>query len=173
MMRRRTALRVLAAAALGAGPRVLAPARPAPARAASPQAVGTRGLSPETAFVTVEGLGRSVRLDAGRTHAALEAVWQLLGDVAAIAPVAGGPRLLAVLRLNEQVLDITIWKPQTLIVAARRLPNVSAIVLPVTGSWRHRLLVVQTGLVAASPPLIDSPALAALDDAVRTAVGPR
>jgi hypothetical protein len=81
--------------------------------------------------------------------------------------------VLAVLRLNEQVLDITIWKPQTLVVAARRLPNVSAIVLPVTGSWRHRLLVVQTGSVAASPPLIDSPALAALDDAVRTAIGPR
>ena len=159
-MRRRTALRVLAAAV---GASVL------PAEASTPPA---KGLSPTTAFVTVDGHGRTVRLDAGRTRHALDAVWQVLGDIVTVAPVAGGPRLLAQLRVNEQVLDVTIWKAQTLVVAARRLPNVSAVVFPVTGTWRHRVLIVQMGRVAASPRLIDSPAVAALDDVVRTAVGP-
>lgn len=114
-----------------------------------------------------------MRLAARRADAALAAVWQVLGGVPSVAPVSDGPRLLAVLRLNEQVLDVAIWKPQTLVVAARRLPNVSAVVVPVTGIWRHRLLVVQTGRVLASPPLGDSPALAALDEAARAAVGLR
>jgi hypothetical protein len=170
VMRRRAVLGVLAAAAAAA-------CRPAPHEAAAPPAAPRSGraggLSRATAFVTVEGRGRAVRLDVGRTDAALDAVWQVLGDVPAVAPVSAGPRLLAVLRLNEQVLDVAIWKPQTLVVAARRLPNVSAVVVPVTGIWRHRLLVVQTGRVLASPLLADSPALAALDEAVRAAVGPR
>lgn len=138
-----------------------------------PAAAAPAGLSTATAFVTVDGLGRSVRLDERHAHTALDAMWQVLGDVPAVASVNGGPRVLAALRLNEQVLDITIWKAQTFVVAARRLPNVSAIVFPVTGQWRHRVLVVQMGRVVASPPLIDSPAIAALDDAVRAAVGPR
>jgi hypothetical protein len=131
------------------------------------------GLDATTAFVTVEGSGRRVRLDAERTLAVLAAVWQVLGNVPALSPVAGGPRLLAAVRINEQVLDVAIWKPQTLIVAARRFPNASAIVIPVTGAWRHRVLIVDAGRVLASPPLIDSPALAAIDAAVRRAVGPR
>ena len=132
-----------------------------------------KGLSPATAFVTVDGPGRTVRLDGARARAALDAVWQVLGAVPTIAPVVRGPRLLAELRVNEQVLGVTIWKAQTLVVAARRLPNVSAIVFPVTGTWRHRVLIVQMGRVAASPRLIDSASVAALDDAVRRAVGPR
>ena len=131
------------------------------------------GLSAATALVTAFSRGRTVRLDAPRARAALDAVWQVLGDAPAVAPVAGGPRLLAVLRVNEQVLDVTIWKQQTLIVAARRLRNASAVLVPVTGTWRHRVLVVQVGAVVASPVLVDSPALAAIDDLVRTAVGPR
>jgi hypothetical protein len=168
-MQRRTALRVLAAAA-GAGGLSCLPQDLLPAEASTPPA---KGLSPATAFVTVDGHGRTVRLDAGRTRRALDAVWQVLGDIVTVAPVAGGPRLLAQLRVNEQVLDVTIWKAQTLVVAARRLPNVSAVVFPVTGTWRHRVLIVQMGRVAASPRLIDSPAVAALDDVVRTAVGAR
>jgi len=175
-MRRRTALRGFAAAAAAAVasrlPRHVRPADASPPPAGGPAQGRDGGLSPATAFVTVDGPGRTVRLDAQRTRDALNAVWQLLGDVATVAPVAGGPRLLAELRLNEQVLDVTIWKAQTLVVAARRLPNVSAVVFPVTGTWRHRVLVVQMGHVVASPRLIDSPAVAALDDAVRRAVGP-
>jgi hypothetical protein len=177
MMRRRTALGVLAAAAGAAlllRPGVFGPRRrpraQKPARASPPPA---KGLSPATAFVTVDGHGRTVRLDVARTRAALDAVWQVLGAVPTIAPVARGPRLLAELHVNEQVLGVTIWKAQTLVVAARRLPNVSAIVFPVTGTWRHRLLIVQLGRVVASPRLIDSTAVAALDNAVRRAVGPR
>lgn len=138
-----------------------------------PAAAVPRGLSTATAFVTVHGLGRSVRLDDRHAHTALDAVWQVLGEVRTVAPVDGGPRLLATLRLNEQAVDVTIWKAQTLVVAAHRLPNVSAIVFPVTGQWRHRVVVVQLGRVVASPRLIDSPAVAALDDAVHAAVGPR
>ena len=123
--------------------------------------------------MTVDGLGRSVRLDQRRAHLVLDAMWQVLGDVPAVAPVNGGARLLATLRLNEQVVDVTVWKAQTLVVAARRLPNVSAIVFPVTGVWRHRVLVVQMGRVVASPRLVDSLSIAALDDAVRSTVGPR
>lgn len=144
--------------------------------AGSPASAGAGrgpGLSPATAFVTVYGLGRSVRLDERGTLAALDAVWQALGEVPAVAPVGDGPRLLAAVRLNEQVLDVAIWKPQTLVVAGGRFPNVSALLVPVTGTWRHRILVVQIGHVVASPALVDSPALAAIDDAVRTAVGPR
>ncbi len=179
VMRRRVVLWMLAAAAGAAcrpiptSPRQTGPAPSSPAASPSPPVARAEGLSPATALVTVEGSGRSVRLDARRTRAVLDTVWQVLGEVPAVAPVADGPRLLAVLRVNEQVLDVAIWKPQTLIVAARRLPNVSAIVIPVTGPWRHRMLVVQTGRVLASPPLIDSGALAAVDEAVRTAVGPR
>lgn len=149
------------------------PAPSSPAASPTPHVARAEGLSPATAFVSIEGPGRSVRLDARRTRAALETVWRVLGDVPAIVPLADGPRLLAVLRINEQVLDVAIWKPQTLIVAARRLPNVSAIVIPVTGTWRHRVLVVEAGRVLASPPLVDSGELAAIDEAVRTAVGPR
>ena len=175
VVRRTVVLWVLAAAAGAACRPVPTTVRPTPPPhvAPSPRVASSEGLSAATAFVTVEGSGRSVRLDAGRTRAALDAVWRMLGDVPAVAPVADGPRLLAVLRVNEQVLDVAIWKPQTLIVAARRLPNVSAIVIPITGTWRHRVLVVQTGRVLASRPLTDSGELAAIDETVRTAIGPR
>ena len=174
VMRQTAVLCVLAAAVCAACRPVPSGVRPAP-EAAAPSSRGTpaRGLSPATAFVTVEGRGRPVRLDGRQTRAALDAVWQMLGEVPAVAPLSHGPRVLAVLRVNEQVLDVAIWKPQTLIVAARRLPNASAIVIPVTGAWRHRVLIVDAGRVLASPPLIDSPALAAIDAAVRRAVGPR
>lgn len=157
------------------GPWILAAVAAAlPSLALGPAAgIAPSGLSTATAFVTVDGLGRSVRLDQGHARIALDAVWQVLGDVPALVPVNGGPRLLATLRLNEQVLDVTIWKAQTLVVAARRLPNVSAIVFPVTGLWRHRVLVVQVGRVVASPRLVDSVSIAALDDVVQSAVGPR
>lgn len=177
VMRRTLALGLLAAAAAACG-RPPAPTRPGPHGAAPPRTSSSKharsgGLDASTAFVTVEGSGRRVRLDARRTRAALDAVWQVLGDVPTLTPVARGPRLLAVVRVNEQVLDVAIWKPQTLVVAARRVQNVSAIVVPTTGTWRHRLLVVQMGRVFASPRLLDSPALAALDATVRAAVGPR
>lgn len=175
---RRTLLLGLFAAAAAACGRPPAPTRPGPRGAAQPRTPPQKGARPEgldaaTAFVTVEGSGHRVRLDAQRTRAALDAVWQVLGDVPALAPVAGGPRLLAVVRVNEQVLDVAVWKPQTLVVAALRVQNVSAIVVPTTGTWRHRLLMVQMGRVFASPRLLDSPALALLDETVRAAVGPR
>jgi hypothetical protein len=173
LTRRAALLGVLAAAASGCRP-----ARPAGQPAVSPTAPAAEtpapaGLSTATAYVTVSGLGRSVRLDAARAHRILDDVWQILGDVPSVAPVADGPRQLAMLRINEQVLDVVVWKPQAFAVAAQRLPDVSGIMIPVTGPWRHRVLLIQTGSVAASPPLLDSAALAAVDDAVQRAIGPR
>src|SRR5262249_34350948 len=77
-----------------------APRGVAPLRTSPPRRARSAGLDATTAFVTVEASGRRVRLDAERTRAALAAVWQVLGDVPALAPVAGGPRLLAAVRVN-------------------------------------------------------------------------
>lgn len=69
-------------------------------------------------------------------------------------------------------MDVVVWKPQPLVVAARRFPNVSGVFVPTTGPRRHRVLIVQTGRVTASPQLVASVALAAIDRAAQGAIGP-
>jgi hypothetical protein len=70
VMRQTAVLCVLAAAVCAACRPVPSGVRPAP-EAAAPSSRGTpaRGLSPATAFVTVEGRGRPVRLDGRQTAA--------------------------------------------------------------------------------------------------------
>jgi hypothetical protein len=177
MITRRLLLGALGAAAASACRRASTSVRPRSRAGARPPAQGqtpaTEGLSPATALVTIDAVGRAVRLDAAQSRPVLDAVWQILGGIPSVEPVASGARFLAELRLNEQVVDVAIWKPQRLVVAARRLSNVSAVVVPVTGAWRHRVLIVQLGRVVASPRLLESQALATLDRAVDAAVGLR
>jgi len=169
--RRAALLGLLAAAAEACRPAPPVARAPAASQALPP--TPPSGLSPATADVTVSGLGRSVRLDKPRARAVLDDVWQILADIPGVAPVPDGPLRLAVLRMNQQVLDVVVWKPQTLVVGGQRLRSVSGIVIPVTGPSRHHVLLIQTGRVAVSPKLMDSAALAAVDDAVQAAIGPR
>jgi len=145
---------------------------PAP-RAAAPHAGGAPapgGLSVTTSFVTVVH-GKPVLLRPDAAAPVLDAVWQILGTVGSLAPQPDGPRLLANLRLNEYLVDVTIWRAQRLDVAGRRLDGVSGVVIPFTGAWRHRVLVVRTGTVDASPVLLDSPEMATLERAVEAGGG--
>jgi hypothetical protein len=71
--------------------------------------------------------------------------------------------------MTEYLVDVTIWRTQALDVAGRRLGGVSGIVIPTTGPWRHRVLIVREGQVDASPPLADSPELATIERAVDAA----
>lgn len=129
------------------------------------------GLGPLTAFVTAVRSRRPVPLDPRTVAAALATVQRILDRVDTLAPQRGGPRLLANLRLNEYLLDVAIWKPQALIVGGRRLSDISGIVIPFTGAWRHRVLVVREGEVEASPALLDSPDLSALERTVESSGG--
>jgi hypothetical protein len=160
---------LLAAAALTtgcAGPKP--PARPALLPEERAQGVTARGLSTSTAFVTVMRR-RPMRLESRAASPILDAIWQVLGAVPAMTPQPGGPRLLANLRMNEDLVDVTIWHAQDLDVAGQRLGGVSGIVIPFTGSWRHRVLIIREGRVDASPALPDSPELATIERAVDTA----
>ncbi len=121
--------------------------------------------------MTALRLRRTVRLDPKTAAAALDAVWRILDHVETLAPQRDGPRLLANLRVNEYLLDVTVWKPQALFVAGRHLTDVSGIVIPFTGAWRNRVLLVREGDVEASPALLDSLDLAALERTVESAGG--
>jgi len=114
------------------------------------------------AIVTVRRPRRSVTLPPREAWDTLRAVQDALEEATALSREPDGARLLANLRLNEHLLDITIWTPQTLFAGGRRLPGVSAILIPFTGAWQNRILLVRAGEVDASPPLIGSASLAAL-----------
>jgi hypothetical protein len=73
--------------------------------------------------------------------------------------------------VNERVLDIAIWTPVALRVGERRLTSVSGILVPFTGPWRDRILIVRTGKVAASAPLRASADLARLERIVEAGGG--
>ncbi len=112
-----------------------------------------------------------VRLDPGQATGVLAEVERILDGISVLAPEPGGSRLLAMLRLNEYLLDVSVWRPQSLVVAGHRFPDVSGIVIPVTGTWRHRVLIVQGGEIEASPALLDTPDLAALERVVESVGG--
>ncbi|HLJ60435.1 MAG TPA: hypothetical protein VKZ50_11955 [bacterium] len=142
---------------------------PAPTPRHATEPVQTSGgFTTSNAFVTVVR-GKTVRLSPDAAAPVLDAVWQVLGAVPAIAPEPGGPRLLANLRMNEHLVDVTIWRTQALDVAGQRLGGVSGVVIPFTGLWRHRVLIVREGQVDASPPLTDSAELATIEHAVDAA----
>ncbi len=136
---------------------------PAPPAAAPPPRPGTGGLGPATSFVAVVRGRQRLPLDARQNADALAAVGRLLDSIGTLTPEPGGVRLLTELRLNEYLLDVTVWSPQTLDVGGTRLIDVSGIVIPFTGAWRNRILIVRGGTIAASPPLLDSSDLAALE----------
>jgi len=163
------ALAVAALATACAGPPGAARRRGGPVVPSS-----TAGLSTETAFVTVVHLTvvhpTSVRLRARDAAPVLQAVWRLVGTVSTLAPEPGGPRFLVNLRLNTSLVDVSIWDPQTMVIAGRRLRNVSGIVVPLDGSWRGRVFIVQEGVVEVSPALSDAD-VATVGDAVETASG--
>jgi hypothetical protein len=183
---RRTVTRVLAMAAVGVltalpfprphaavapeSPHAALPRRESPAGVFLPRS-GTGGLGPANVFVTVVRGRQPVRLDPRQTIDAVSAVWRVLESVDHLAPQAGGPGLLAMLRLNDYLLDVTVWRPQAVVIAGRRLEGVSAIVVPFTGTWRHRVLIDREGRVQASPTLVDSPELAALERLVESSGG--
>ncbi len=144
----------LAASSLLPGPRQDAVTPPRP---------GTGGVGPATSFVAVVRGRQRLPLDARQNADALAAVGRLLDSVGTLAPEPRGVRLLTELRLNEYLLDVTVWSPQTLDVGGTRLTGVSGIVIPFTGAWRNRILIDRGGTIAASPPLLDSPDLAALE----------
>ncbi|GEM_PF-1216277 len=149
-----------------AGPKP--PARPALVPEENARKIAAGGLSTSTAFVTVMRR-RPMRLESRAASPVLDAIWQVLGAVPAVTPQPGGARLLANLRMNEDLVDVTIWQAQDLDVAGRRLGGVSGIVIPFTGPWRHRVLIIREGRVEASPALPDSPELATIERAVDTA----
>lgn len=121
------------------------------------------GLGPGTAIVTLRRIRSSVTLAAPQTAEALRATQDVLAQAGTLTPVPAGRRLLANLRLNEHLLDVAIWTPQTLSVSGHRFVGVSGILIPFTGAWRNRLIIVHAGEVAASAPLLDSPPLFTLE----------
>jgi hypothetical protein len=142
---------------------------PAPTPHPATEPVQTSGgFTTSSALVTVVH-GKTVRLPPAASAPVLDAVWQVLGAVPTVSPQPGGPRLLANLRMNEHLVDVTIWRTQALDVAGQRLGGVSGVVIPFTGRWRHRVLIVREGRVDASPPLADSPELATIEHAVDAA----
>jgi len=184
MTRQRALALALAAAALAAAcqpwshegrerpaaPRAEPPGREGYGASSRPPGVWPEaGLGRATAFVTVIRGRRTARLDPGKSAEALQAVQRVLDRVGALTPESGGPRLLANLRLNEYLLDVAVWTPQALIVAGRRLTDVSGIVIPFTGKWRNRVLIVREGEVEASPVLLENPDLAGLERVVESA----
>jgi len=128
-------------------------------------------LSAETAFASVTRWRRTTRLDTAQTSMVLNTVWRIIGDLDDLSPEPNGPRLLANLRLNEFLLNVTLWTPRPLVLGARRVPNVSGLIVPFTGPWRNRILVVREGAVEASPPLLESDDLAALRGIVESTGG--
>jgi hypothetical protein len=99
----------------------------------------------------------------------LDTVWRLIGNLGDLSSEPNGPRFLANLRLNESLLNVTLWTPQPLVIGLRRVPDVSGLIIPFSGPWRNRVLVVQEGAVEASPSLLESDDLAALRRVVESA----
>ena len=132
------------------------------------------GLSADTAFVSlvqVTAVRRtSARLEPRDAAAVLAAVAALLETVPMLTPEPGGPRFLVNLRLNASLVDVSIWDPQTLVVAGRRLRDVSGIVVPLSGAWQGRVFIVQEGVVDVSPPLAAADA-ASFETAVESVSG--
>jgi hypothetical protein len=73
---------------------------------------------------------------------------------------------LTTLRLSEDLVDVTVWTPQTLLAGTGPLRDVSGIVIPLTGPYRHRVLVVREGRVAVSRDRVDAPPIDVLEQAV-------
>ena len=171
MTARRALALALAVAALAA-----ACAGPPGARRGPGPAVpsASAGISTDTAFVTVVTVTAvhrtSVRLEARDAAPVLEAAWRLVGTTPSLAFRPDGTRLLANLRLGASLVDVSIWDPQTLVIAGRRLENVSGIAIPLTGAWRGRAFVVQEGAVQVTAPLADAD-VAAFETAVDAAGG--
>jgi hypothetical protein len=127
------------------------------------------GLSAKTAFASVTRWRRTTRLDTAQTSMVLDTVWRLIGNLGDLSSEPNGPRFLANLRLNESLLNVTLWTPQPLVIGLRRVPDVSGLIIPFSGPWRNRVLVVQEGAVEASPSLLESDDLAALRRVVESA----
>lgn len=146
-----------------------APNDSVPPAAALPKPPRTRdlalakGLGPATSFASVVRGRQRFPLDARQNAGALAAVGRLLDRVGTLAPAPGGIRLFTELRLNEYLLDVTVWSPQSLDAGGTRLDDVSGILIPFTGAWRSRILIDRGGTIVASPPLPDNPDLAALE----------
>jgi len=176
-MTRRRGARALALAAaalaLACQPRAREGGPPAPVATPSapvaPSASRMTGLGPGTAFVTIVHNRRTVPIEPRQVAGTLDTVQRVLDRVDAVAPEPDGARLLANLRLNEYLLDVTIWTPQVLVVGGRRVTGVSGIVIPFTGAWRNRVLVSRQGDIEASPTLLASPDLSALERTVESA----
>ncbi|HKV44534.1 MAG TPA: hypothetical protein VJT32_07665, partial [bacterium] len=103
----------------------------------------------------IVGSGKAVRV--------LALVREALQHAGPFTPYPDGPRLLVNLRLNEHLVDITMGVPQTLAVGPRRVSGVSQVVIPFTGSWRKRILLVRQGRVEASRPLLAEMSLVDLE----------
>lgn len=155
-----------------AAPSPAAPSGAAPTPDATPHAsANSAGLSPGTTIVTVRRTGRSVSLAPKDAAPALEALQNVLAEVGTLTPEPDGPRILANLRVNERLLDVAVWTPQTLSVGGRWLTDVSGIVIPFTGPWRNRVVVVREGAVEASQTLLENLDLAALERVVESRGG--
>ena len=112
------------------------------------------GLGPDTARLTVMRHHGVRTLSAVDANQALALVRDMLPAAGPLTPVPDGPRFLANLRLNEQLVDITLGVPQSLTVGSHQIPAVSGLVIPFTGEWRQRIVVLQTGQVEVSGPLV-------------------
>jgi hypothetical protein len=127
-------------------------------KAHRPSGAGTRapgGLGPDVARLTVMRHHRVRTLSAADANQALALIGDVLPAAGPLTPVPDGPRFLANLRLNEQLVDITLGVPQSFVVGSRQISAVSALVIPFTGEWRWRIVVVQTGQVEVSGPLVN------------------
>ncbi len=121
-------------------------------------------LSPDTAIVTIRRTRTApVLLTPAQAGTVLGVVQNALEQAGPFVPESAGPRLLANLRVNERVLDIALWTPVALRVGERRLTGVSGILVPFTGPWRDRILIVRMGKVAASAPMRASADLTRLE----------
>ena len=121
------------------------------------------GLTPEAARVTILRHNRVRTLSAAETAQALALVADALSEADPLVPVPDEPRFLANLRLNEYLIDITMGVPQALVIGPRSIPAVSGLVVPFTGNWRKRIIVLQEGRVEISGPLLASSDLVDLE----------
>jgi len=166
---RRVAAALAAAVALAACQGREGSLGPAPGTppASAPSAVGEGGrLDERTAWVTVVVRRDNRRLPEARARDVLAAVRLLLRRVTSLSPRPDGPGLLTTLRLSEDLVDVTVWTPQTLLAGTGPLRDVSGIVIPLTGPYRHRVLVVREGRVAVSRDRVDAPPIDVLEQAV-------
>ena len=121
------------------------------------------GLTPEAARVTILRHNRVRTLSAAETAQALALVADALSEAGPLVPVPDEPRFLANLRLNEHLIDITMGVPQALVIGPRSIPAVSGLVVPFTGNFRKRIIVLQEGGVEISGPLLASSDLVDLE----------